>query len=437
MELSVYIVEIYNHLSFYIPTFLGFLLAYYLLYKKATFNIVDPFVIEAIIGAGAAFAVFVMFYTGNIQTKYWVSFLTSEIALFVGLYFMSVTSPKEMSNRVYYTDSEFTDIVVNKRLTIVLIYRLTFLLFLLINMVSIALVGVVLLSTEEGVNHVSAYDGMGILLVLKLCITPLFLTVFFVKYKMLGKLSLADYIAMGITLLFLLLSGSKSSFIVIILGFAVVDYYFSAVQNKPRTRIPVKYLLFLVVSILLILSIGNFGGGGTQSAYFKLFDRLILSGDVFLLGYNDRVMRFFEENINAIGYINYPLYSKFLRLMAMENVPPNIGVTVYNFEYGITTSGGNSRHNYVAYIFGGEYFSWLYSLILGLFIGFIRFRLFYRIRLEHTYKMCFFLLLMIEIPSCVTDTYLFNTKLFIYIILFLVIYLLVESFKRSVRNQLK
>ncbi|WP_282638532.1 hypothetical protein [Sphingobacterium thalpophilum] len=223
----------------------------------------------------------------------------------------------------------------------------------------------------------------------------------------------------------------------LIVAFSCVDFYFSKLRNIPRTRIPVKYILIFVASILVILSVGQFERGSEKAGYLKVFDRLLFSGDVFLLGYNDRIARYLQEEINVIGYILYPLYGKFLRLFGIDMTPTNIGVALYDFTYGIKTSGSNPRHNYLAYLFGGEYFSWVYSFFVGLFVGYCRFVYLFKITLKNIYKTCFGLLIIMESAACITDTYLFNAKLFVYIFLFLIIYFLAESYRIVTRNVAK
>ncbi len=438
MELSLFIQEVYRDLPLYFGIFCLFLLSYYFLFKKLFFNIIDSYFIEFLTSAGSACTVFIMYMNGAIAPKYLNSFVSAEIALFVGIYIMSrYNGSKLMKEQIagYHIDIE--QVIESKKHQIQLMYNIAFVLFLVINILSLYTVGFVLLSDEKGINHVNAYEGNGFLLLLKLSITPLFMTIFFVKYKVLNRLYYFDYFVIILVLIFTTLSGSKSSFLVLIVAFSCVDFYFSKLRNIPRTRIPVKYILIFVASILVILSVGQFERGSEKAGYLKVFDRLLFSGDVFLLGYNDRIARYLQEEINVIGYILYPLYGKFLRLFGIDMTPTNIGVALYDFTYGIKTSGSNPRHNYLAYLFGGEYFSWVYSFFVGLFVGYCRFVYLFKITLKNIYKTCFGLLIIMESAACITDTYLFNAKLFVYIFLFLIIYFLAESYRIVTRNVAK
>ncbi len=435
MELSLFIQEVYRDFPFYFGTFCLFLVLYYFLFRRLFFNVIDSYLIEFLTSAGSACTVFIMYLNGALSPKYLNSFVSAEIALFVGIFIMSrYNGQKIMQQKAAQYHTDLDTIIESRKPQILLMYNIAFVLFLVINLLSFYTVGFVLLSNEKGINHVNAYEGNGFLLLLKLSITPLFMTIFFVKYKMFNKLLAFDYSAIVLVLIFTTLSGSKSSFLVLIVTFSCVDFYFSKIRNIPRTRIPVTYILIFVSSILVILTAGQFQKGDDKASYLKVFDRLLFSGDVFLLGYNDRIANYLQEQVNFVGYILYPLYGKFLRLFGIDLTPLNIGVALYDFTYGIKTSGSNPRHNYLSYLFGGEYFSWVYSFFIGLFIGYCRFVYLFKITLKNIYKTCFGLLIIMESASCITDTYLFNAKLFVYVFLILIIYFVAESYRIVIKN---
>ncbi|WKL45993.1 hypothetical protein Q1W71_13600 [Flavobacterium pectinovorum] len=416
MELAQFAQIVLDDFVLYIIVFIAFFLLYRFFFLKNTFvNIIDSFLIEAITSAGSATTIFVMWYNNSIQNKFLFSFITTELAIFLGINFFFIFKKKTTTK----TQSLFFNDFQKKYFYF--FFYVTSVFFVLVQLIIFKTIGVTLLSTEEGINHVNAFDGLGVFFDVSLVIKPIFATVLFMKRKIFNRFTTIDYFLIFFLILSSIASGSKSSFMVLFTCYAFVEYKFATLENKEVKKIPKKYLIIFFSSILFIITIGSFGGGDI-SAVTKLFERVLFSGDIFLLGYNDEAIRYVTmDNKNAFSFIFYPFYGKFLKLIGIDLTPTNIGVGLYDFTYGITSSGSTPRHNYLSLLFFGEKFGWILSLLIGLFIGFIRFVI-YEFKSVKSVTFNIFIILVASItPFCITDIYLFNMMLFMIIILFLLI----------------
>lgn len=416
MELAQFAVIVLDNFLLYIIVFVLFFLLYRFFFLRNTLvNIIDSFLIEAITSAGSATTIFVMWYNNSIQDKFLFSFITTEIAIFLGINFFFLFKKKRARQLEPLTFSDF-----QKKYFCFFFYVTSFL-FVLVQLIIFKTIGITLLSTEEGVNHVNAFDGLGVLFDVSLVIKPIFATVLFMKRKIFNRFSTIDYFLIVFLIFVSIASGSKSSFMVLFTCYAFVEYKFASLENKEIKKIPKKYLLIFFTSILFIITVGSFGGGDISAAT-KLFERVLFSGDIFLLGYNDEAIRYvMMDNKNAFSFIFYPFYGKFLKLMGIDLTPTNIGVGLYDFTYGITTSGSTPRHNYLSLLFLGEKFGWILSMLIGMFIGFVRF-VAYEFRSVKSVTYNIFIILVASItPFCITDIYLFNMLLFMILIMFLII----------------
>lgn len=416
MELGQFAVIVLDNFLLYIIVFVLFFLLYRFFFLRNTLvNIIDSFLIEAITSAGSATTIFVMWYNNSIQDKFIFSFITTEIAIFLGINFFFLFKKKQARQLEPLTFNDF-----QKKYFCFFFYVTSFL-FVLVQLIIFKTIGITLLSTEEGVNHVNVFDGLGVLFDVSLVIKPIFATVLFMKRKIFNRFSIIDYFLIVFLIFVSIASGSKSSFMVLFTCYAFVEYKFASLENKEIKKIPKKYLLIFFTSILFIITVGSFGGGDTSAAT-KLFERVLFSGDIFLLGYNDEAIRYvMMDNKNAFSFIFYPFYGKFLKLIGIDLTPTNIGVGLYDFTYGITTSGSTPRHNYLSLLFFGEKFGWILSLLIGLFIGFVRF-IVYEFKSTKSVTFNIFIILVASItPFCITDIYLFNMLLFMIMVLFLII----------------
>jgi hypothetical protein len=353
MEFTDYIFTLLNNETKLAVLFLLFLAFYYFaFYRKLSFNIFDAFTIEMISSAGAALGVYVMFIYGSPDKKYLFSFITCEVALFAAIFLV-----RHFANKYSAVNALIgSGIALTKTQEDYLrvFFTIVFSTYVLLQFVAIKLVGLILFSTDEGITHVNAYNNYGALFLLLFTMNPVFTVCVFIKRKIFKKLSLFDYFCILVALFSMFMSGSKSSFAVFFAAFAVVDYKFAKLENKTKTRIPVIFLVLFFLSIILILAIGTIPSYVEDSPLAKLFQRIAVSGDGFVIGYDDSAIRYVLNGPKktALGYILYPFYGLVARILGFPERPSVVGMDLYQYAFGINDAGANGRHNLLSVTFG-------------------------------------------------------------------------------------
>ena len=418
MEFSDFVLSVLEHQSALAVIFMLFVVLYYFaFYRKLSFNVFDAFTVEMISSAGAALGVYVMFVYGAPDKKYLFSFLTCELALYaaiflfryIGLHNRSVKASAGSGIQLSQTQQDYLQIF----------FLFVFVFYVVLQIVSVKLVGLILFSTDDSINHVNAYNDYGPLFSILFIMNPIFTVCLFVKRKINKKFSLFDYACILIALFSMFTSGSKSSFVTFFTAFAVVDYKFARLENKNKTRIPAVFLVSFFVSVILILQVGNISVLGESSALNKLFQRIALSGDGFILGYDDSAIRYVLNGPwkTAFGYILYPLYGKLAVLSGATQRPTIVGIDLYQYAFGVDDAGANGRHDLLSVIFWGPYWGWMLSFIIGTFIGYVRFYLFEKVTCKNIFYLLFICVLAAIVPVCITDAYLFTSMLFMLCVL--------------------
>ncbi len=414
-----------NEASLTVMFILFALFYYFAFYRKLSFNIFDAFTVEMIGSAGAALSVYILFVYGSPDKKFLFSFITCEIALYAAIFlvkYLSVTYRK--TNPSAETEISLTPV---KEEQLRIFFFIISAVYVILQIVSFKLVGFLLFSTDEGITHVNAYDNYGPLFTILLVMNPLFTVCLFIKRKLFKTFTLFDYGCMLLALFSMFTSGSKGSFVTFFTAFAVVDYKFAKLQNKKKTKIPIVFLIILFVSIIVILSFGSITTLDESSPLGKLFQRIALSGDCFVIGYDDSALRFVLNGPSktAFDYIFYPIYGKFVKPFTGPSITPTVvGSDLYYYAFGIDNAGSNGRHNFLGLLFWGPYWGWLLSFLIGSFIGYVRFYLFEKTDGRNMFYLVFVCALATIVPFCITDAYLFNSMLFMLVTLLVAFFLM-------------
>ncbi len=419
MEFTDYIFTLLNNETELAVIFLLFLAFYYFaFYRKLSFNIFDAFTIELISNAGAALGVYVMFVYGSPDKKYLFSFVTCEIALFAAIFLIRHFANK--STTVNASIGSGIAVTKTQEGYLRIFFTIVFSSYILLQFIAIKLVGLILFSTDEGITHVNAYNNYGALFLLLYTMNPIFTVCMFIKRKIFKKLSLFDYFCILIALFSMFMSGSKSSFAIFFAAFAVVEYKFAKLENKPKKKIPVTFLALFFLSIILILTIGTIPSYAEDSPLAKLFQRIAVSGDGFIIGYDDSAIRYVLNGPRktAFGYILYPFYGTVARLLGSPDRPSVVGMDLYEYAFGVNDAGANGRHNLLSVIFWGPYWGWMLSFIIGTFLGYVRFYLFEKAVCKNAFYFVFICIVTTLVPACITDAFLFSSMLYMFCAIF-------------------
>jgi hypothetical protein len=362
MDFNKFISEIFGTQNIFVTALIaiGFVLLYLVLFRKQIWSIFDPLCINVISMGGAAFCVYYM--QNYITSKYMCSFIATEISVVTGIFLAYFKfSNNTITNTTTYkiADKGFIDIFL----------YLSGSFFVIMQIISFSEIGIVLF--REGVNHVSAYDGYGPIKALLTASRPVFIITLLYKYFY-YKLSILDKFLGVFYIITLMLSGSKSAILQPIIIFYILNYYFYKMGIVAKAKVKIKWLIPIGMFPIIVLMITS--NVDLKRASILFIARIIGSGDVFVMGYNDEVINSFSKE-SLFNYIFYPGFGSILKNLGFPIIPPQpLGPQIYEYYTGLTTSGPNTRLNYLGFVFLGPYWSTLFSFICGFIIGYIRSR---------------------------------------------------------------
>lgn len=361
---DLFVRAVMDNWLYYGAVYVGFLCLYLFLYRKLYWGILDPFLLTVINLTGGAFCVYFLYSDEALKPIYGWSFIGTEIALFVGMTVASYlpviklggdTNKVEIPTRGISEFDIFLFVVCTA--------------YVLIEAINLKTVGVVLLNNEA--NHVSAYEGHGIMRAFLVSYrTLVIMTLYYKLIYLKQRFNLFELFICFVLLLDIATSGSKGAIVVFFVSYFLITYPMVVQGRMSTIKLSLPLLIVLASFPIAIVMISV--GANPSSAIQQVGLRLMSSGDIFLLGYYDDVMDTIQES-SFFKYAFYPGWGTILKNLGFEITPPEpIGVDVFAFYTGRRTSGANGRYNYLAYHFFGLWGGIIYALIIGLLLGYLR-----------------------------------------------------------------
>jgi hypothetical protein len=347
-------------LNFYTNSFLVLIvLALYLhLFRKSFSSLIDPLFLGVLAQAFSAAVVFILYFSKNIDSYFFYSFISTEIAFLVGCF--ALFRPPALSK---VDVSLFADRREEFRIFCVVFYGF----FLLFSALYLKSAGFVLFRSESRLLIMQDLGVVSWFIDILWAAAPL---LFFLKRYVFNLRSFADYIVLGLSMVFLLTKGGKSDFLPFIFSVFLASYIFSIAPLK-RT---LNFLIILTPVLLILattitLAIWNVNANVVSF----VFERFILFGDVFFQGYNQT----FFDSLPDSGFFPYFFSSIYAFLChALGFVPePKVimGYEMSKFYYGIEEGmGPNARHNILGLYLFGPYVAVVFSFLVGLLLAVLR-----------------------------------------------------------------
>lgn len=349
---------------YYGAIYAGFLCLYLFMYRNVYWGILDPFLLTVVNLTGGAFCVYFLYSDQALKPIYGWSFVGTEIALFLGITLAAYIPVIKLGGDTNKVEIQTSGISEFDIFLFVLCTAYVF-----VVAINLKTVGVVLLNKEQ--NHVSAYEGHGIVRAFLSSYRTLVIMSLYYKLIYLKKrLNLFELFICFVLLLDIATSGSKSAIVVFFVTYFLITYPMVA-QGRMSTiklSLPLAAVLLSFPVAIVMITVG----AEPSSAIQQVGLRLMSSGDIFLLGYYDDVMDSVQES-SFLKYAFYPGWGTILKNLGFEITPPEpIGVDVFAFYTGRRTSGANGRYNYLAYHFFGLWGGIIYALVIGFLVGYLR-----------------------------------------------------------------
>ncbi len=385
----------------YLWTLLSTAIFYFVIYRKTFLSILDPLVFSVIFSAFGFSVVLFLFITKSIETKYLISYLLTQFSFFGGYF----TLQSLRKNQILEYPRQLI-VFVDEDLFIRILFIVCASLYIFIQLISYALVGIPLFIG----THIDLYTGAGGLGILGRLIDVLKpITIYLlIHYTFTKTSSITFYVYKNsiffLLLIFFALSGSRSEFLTIGLiffcylilnGYKLGDYF------KKIRRYELIILLCGLFFIFFTISFQSNNSGSDTSGLAIFLFRLVASGDAYYFSYPNG---YIENLSHAKPFLALfgDIFST-LRIIPREQQPVILGYQLYQL-YGQsdTIMGPNARHNVFGYVYFGFYGSILFSYILGFSLSFVRNKSFYFFR-KTTLGQILFVLLYTNFAVIETD----------------------------------
>ena len=196
------------------------------------------------------------------------------------------------------------------------------------------------------------------------------------------------YFSIVAVIIFSFLSGSKSTFLVIVfalfyywlwslkLGYSLNDLTILKQLKKHRKKIKIYQLICFIAAFCSALAVLSITRGEGVNLLLSLFRSLVNRGDIYMYAYPNEVLERIEQVNPFLAIFKGPLGQ--LGIVDKENLPTALGLQLYRYFYDVNIRmGPNPRHNVFGLLYFDYYSSIIYSFLLGVILGFARNKLYY------------------------------------------------------------
>lgn len=341
---------------------------YAFLFRKWIVSILDPFFWAAVMSSCGFAVVLFLYVEGTMQTKYLISYLTTQFAFIFGALFCNRVGFRPLFNHSIHFKHQYPIIQ-------------------LIHL--ICMIGVVCLQLyvyrTDGIPMLmdsrleAGQGGTGAGLLYRFIsiwgLVAFILSLYTINLKKKTLFYYLSYIFIFFYIITLFLGGSKAALLAIGNLLFIYAILFSTPSHnllKLLKKHEKKIILISViagVSIIVISSKGN--SANLLLSLGSLATRFVYSGDIYWYLYPGGYIELLDSSRPLAN-----LFKDFLGMTRLEDwsqLPEHLGITTYLFHHSAETlMGPNARHNVFGYVMFGMYGSVLFSFCLGAITGITR-----------------------------------------------------------------
>ncbi len=353
------------------------LAVYLFLFRKQLNSFFDPLFFTVVFTAFAAADVVFLWWLDLIDTRYFVQFVSTEAAFFIGI---SLFRPAKCRNNAFIkAGADAKPYLVlwhgGERRFLVVLYILSSAIFVLTQGITYVIRGIPILYASR-LEYYSVGGGIGSLD--RILNVTWFISCYLLMYCIEAKVRIPRtlHCFVGAALVgSAILSGSKATFVAIL--FAM--FYFRFLRRGDPTRSTFDKFLArfqkatLVLTILaaaLVIWIQT-----VSSNPFVVIEtfyvRFASFGDAYFMAYPRHVVDMIPSNgafLALFGNLLAPF-----RIVHYEDMPEILGYQIYRIIYGFDNfTGPNARHNIFGLVYFGRVGCMFFSLALGMIVGFVR-----------------------------------------------------------------
>ena len=356
-----------EHLGFFVilsASILGFL---YFIFRRHIFSIFDPLLYYVLITEAFCITdVVFMGYYKLIQTKYTVQYLLSESALFLGILLFRVRVPLPLTGNNIQRDY-----------IPYYFYRLALILFVGLN-VFVYTVGGIPLFVENRLEIFRVGGGFG-LISRMFDVLIVIIIYYLLEVHRLRSWRWREWVVLGLIATIQVLSGAKSAALTLVFIVSLHAFYTGGFGTGELRSIKLLRQLtiaavggFLVVAQVQLSEVAI--SGQSLSLISQAALRFVNNGDAFVYAYAENLI----ERLNGSNSIRalFSEYLAFFRFAAPDELPTHLGRQLSQSLNGFdATTQTNAKHNIFGYVYFGVFGGVVYSFMLGVAIGFLRYKI--------------------------------------------------------------
>lgn len=353
-------------LSFTIIT----VLVVFFILRKQIYSLFDPINLLIITGGSGYSVVFFLYYMDAIDDYYFLSFIATQTAFFIGMVSNRKIPLKKIYQTTHHPLPKYSGLIT-------VIYPLSVLLFISCQLIVYKISGIPLLMSSR-LEIFSGGGGFGMVnrviqVTQMIAIAVAFYRLLFIRNTFLYKLFDISVIIFGI--LVAVLSGSKAAILFLIFSLSYVAIFshrfnVSLVVFRRINRLSF-FLLMLGFCGGIITIVYQTGNSDLKQAISVLAMRFINTGDIYYMSYPNGQIENMEQ-----GNFFLALFKDFFgafRIVGWDKLPVNLGLQIFWSYYNTDmVSGPNPRHNVFGLFYLGPVLSVFYSFIVGYIISYIR-----------------------------------------------------------------
>jgi hypothetical protein len=359
-----------DHQELYITLLLASIILHYLIFRKILITLFDPYILPVVFSVFSVTTVIFLYITGNIANYPFTSFVFSQIAFWAGLLSFS---PLKRSIKQKLADESSLDPVnenPDKRQNVLVFYISTFIL-LITQLVIYKMKGIPLFMASR-LEMFADSQGSGVLgrIVDVTAVCSLYSFFSIIRFDYLRVSELPKYFFCGLIFVTFILSGSKSSFLILVYTFWT--YIIFAILKNDNYKLPLNRLRshmksIVIISVVLVVGVIYIQAkNNPNNALFLFALRFVHSADVYWYAYPDSVYKSIpgDHPFEAL----FGDFLGMLRIARWDTFPEAIGITLKNIHHpSKILEGPNARHN----VFGLIYFGLVGGAIFSFFLGWI------------------------------------------------------------------
>jgi hypothetical protein len=373
-----------------------------IVFRRLVITFFDPLFLFIVFEVFASSTVYFLYAFDHVSTYNFINFIFCQAAFFSGIHLFRSLKPRITT--ILKSNLSFTEQVQVLKNNVVIFYIST-LLLLMCQSIVYAWKGIPLFM-DSRLDTFATSKGEGILgrILDVTAICSLFCFFSVIRFDFPRKSELPKYFLIFLVFITFFLSGSKSTFLLLIYSFWTF-LIFSILKGSHFTRplrVLKKYTKSIVIScVLLVLAVITIQTKQSENGWFMLGLRFVHSGDIYWYAYPNDVYKTLDgsEPFKALFADTFGM----LRIYKWDELPQAIGIILKDFHHPTKElDGPNARLPIFGLVYFGFAGSILFSFIVGVIFSFTR-NVLPLILGKSVVSGVVFSYLMIKLPSLATD----------------------------------